>query len=127
MKTTSDKRGVSHLLGEVTLGRNNTITAAKATKMMYFLQRPLVDTKGPLWEKAFAKYLDGAVFAKSKIAYFSLTGYFSDMMDWISDDLKFLAVSVVLAMIYLVVMLGTFSRINHKVREFHFPLICFLV
>lgn len=118
-----NSRVLEKFLGGVKM-TGQTITAAKSSKMVYFLKNQLVfvrkegrkvDARGKAWEEAFEEFFTNNTFSGLSITYSTETSRRSDSSETISGDLQLLIVSIVLAIIYLVIMLGTLSRLNHKV------------
>ncbi|XP_057299716.1 patched domain-containing protein 3-like isoform X2 [Hydractinia symbiolongicarpus] len=111
------------LLGEISYDNNKNITGAKATKMSYFLKNQEVfvkskgrkiDEKGEEWETEFDNVFKIEI-PGVKIYRYSITGFQEDSRSSLGNDLQFLFVGYILIIVYLAVMLGSFSRINHKV------------
>lgn len=124
VKNSPDKRGVGHLLGGISMDNQKKITGAKAAKMTYMLKNQLVfkrdegrkvDTSGTAFEEEFGKIMETTKFNGDMIVYSTDTSRRNDASETIGGDIKLLGVSIALAAAYLVVMLGTLSRINHKV------------
>jgi len=112
------------LLGDRSYDNNGNLTQAKAAKFSYFLKNQqvfvksegkLVDEPGETWEKEFAKAIPTDVVSAAITYTYAITNFREDGGSTISGDLKFLFVGYILIIAYLAIMLGSFSRINHKV------------
>jgi len=110
---------VKILLGGISEDGSGKIDGAKATVMTYLLKNQAaegeqLDVLGKDWELAFGEAI-GSNSSGMKTYVWSRSTFSLDSGNSIQGDVKLLSIGYVLIVVYLALMLGTFTKIDHKI------------
>lgn len=109
--------------GTVEMVNNSIVSASvariniKIKKQAVFVKSKgqLVDEKGEQWEKSFDGVMAGQSTPGYTLYYFSEWGRIEAASNASSGDSQFFAIGYLLVIVYLAIMLGSFSRLGHKI------------
>jgi len=116
---------LERILGQMQRDSSSKITGAKAVKSTYFIKNQAKydkstgqneDPSGKMWEEEFAKVVKNFDSGNAivKLYYYTLTSFRAASGNAITGDIGFLSIGYFLIIGYLAIMLGKFTRLEHK-------------